>query len=164
MPTFVHITSESIAKKARTGGIRPPKANRRPLRGVFAMPVVPNFQISHQWVREIKQWRRGLMVGVYFRIPDSELVWVGRYNQPHERITAAHAMAHVMAQTTMNGVEIVAPRRIAPKEIVGVRTLPQLVGWRHYPDAHGKRPWACPCCQRDAYGSRKIREKYGDAL
>jgi len=55
MPTFVHITSEDIAKKAKRGGVRPAKNG------------------------QMKQWRSGAMVGVYFRIPDSELVWVGRY-------------------------------------------------------------------------------------
>ena len=160
MPTFVHITSEDIARKARSGGIRLPKSSRRPLRGVFAMPVTPSFQITHQWMRELKQWRRGMMVGVYFRIPDSELVWVGRYNEQHHQMTAAEAAAHIMSEKTMTGAEVLIPRRIIPKEIVRVRRLPQLIGWRHFPDAHGKRPWSCPCCQRDAYGSRKIREKY----
>jgi len=68
-----------------------------------------------------------------------------------------------MAQTAMTGVQVLVPRRIIPKEILRVRNLPQLVGWRHYPDAHGHRPWACACCQRDAFGSRKIREKYAEA-
>jgi hypothetical protein len=53
MPTFVHITSEAVARKTKPGGIRPAKPNGRKLRGVFAMPVTPNFQVSHQWVREI---------------------------------------------------------------------------------------------------------------
>jgi hypothetical protein len=162
MPTFVHITSEDIAKKAKRGGVRPAKPNGRPLRGVFAMPVTPSFQITHQWVREMKQWRRGTVVGIYFRIPDSELVWVGRYNEEHKQMTAAQAAAHVMSQTTMTGVQVLIPRRIIPKEILRIRSLPQLVGWRHYPDAHGKRPWACECCQKGQYGSRKIRENYAD--
>jgi hypothetical protein len=162
MPTFVHITSEDIAKKARRSGVRPVKPNGRILHGVFAMPVTPNFQITHQWVREMKQWRRGMMVGVYFRIPDSELVWVGRYNEQHQQMTAAQAAAHIMSHTAMTGVQVVIPRRIVPKEILRIRTLPQLVGWRHYPDAHGKRPWACECCQKGAYNSRKIREKYAE--
>ena len=160
MPTFVHITSEEIAKSAKRGGVRPAKPNGRPLRGVFAMPVTPSFQITHQWVREMKQWRRGTMVGVYFRIPDSELVWVGRYKVAHKQMTAAEAAAYVMALTTMTGVVVLIQRRIIPQEILRIRSLPQLVGWRHYPDAHGKRPWACECCQKGAYGSRKIRERY----
>jgi hypothetical protein len=162
MATFVHITSEDTARKARRGGIRSAKSKGRLLRGVFAMPVTPSFQITHQWVREMKQWRRGMIVGIYFRIPDSELVWVGPYNKQHQQMTAAQASAHVMSQGTMTGVQVVIPRRITPKEIVRVRNLPQLVGWRHFPEAHGKQPMACGCCQKGAYGSRKIREKYAE--
>ena len=160
MPTFVHVTSEDAAKKARRGGIRTAKMHGQPLRGIFAMPVTPNFHISHQWVREMKRWRRGMVVGIYFRIPDSELVWVGRYNEQQREMTAAQAAAHVMSETAMTGVQVIIPRRIASTEILRVRRLPQLVGWRHYPDAHGKRPWTCECCQKGGYGSRKIREKY----
>lgn len=162
MPTFVHITSEDIARKVRRAGIRTDRTNRQPLRGIFAMPVTPNFVISHQWVREMSRWRRGMVVGVYFRIPDSELVWVGRYNEQHEQMSAAQAVAHVMSQTTMTGVQVIIPRRVVPAEILRVRRLPQLVGWRHYPEAHGKHPWACECCQKGQYGSRKIREKYAE--
>src|SRR5262245_53167623 len=97
MPTFVHVTSEDIARKARQGGIRAARTIGQPPRGIFAMPVTPNFHISHQWVREMKRWRRGLVVGVYFRIPDSELVWLGRYNEEHQQMTAAQAAARVMS-------------------------------------------------------------------
>jgi hypothetical protein len=164
VPTFVHITSENVARKAKRGGIRPRQSKGRSLHGVFAMPVTPNFLVSHQWVREMKQWRPGPMVGVYFRVSDSELVWVGRYNEQHQRMTAAQAAAYVMSQTTMTGVQVIIPRRIVPSEILRVRSFRSLMGWRHYPDAHGKRPWACACCQRDAYGSRKIRDKYADPI
>jgi hypothetical protein len=127
------------------------------------MPVTRSFQITHQWVREVKRWRRGMMVGVYFRIPDSELVWMGRYNEAHRQMTAAEAAAHVTSQTAMNGLEMIIPRRIGAKEILRIRSLPQVVGWPHYPDAHGKRPWACECCQKGAFGSRKIRQKFAEA-
>lgn len=164
MPTFVHVTSEDVAKNARRTGLRVTRRHTRPSRGVFAMPVTPSFQITHQWVREMKLWHRrgGSIVGVYFRIPDAEPVWVGRYNQQHEQMTAAQAAAHIMSQTTMTGVEVIIPRRIVPKEILRVRKLPQLVGWRHYPEANGKQPSACPCCQTGNYKSRKIREKYAE--
>jgi hypothetical protein len=161
MPIFVHIASGDLATKARRGGLRPGKKGRF-LNGVFAMPVTPNFQITHQWVREIKQWQPGAVVGVYFRIPDSEQVHVGHYGGPHARMSAAEAAAHVMEQTGMTGVEVIIPRRIDAKEIVRVRSLPQLVGWRHYPGVHGERPRSCPCCQKGVYGSRKIRENYPD--
>ena len=164
MPIFVHITSEENAGKVRRSGLRFDKPKGPRQWGVFAMPVTPSFQITHQWVREVKQWRRGAMVGVYFRLPDSEVVWVGRYNEVHQQMTAAQAVALVMAETTMTGVQVIIPRRILRKEILRVRRVPQVVGWRHYPEAHGKRPWACECCQKGAYGSRKIREKYADPM
>lgn len=160
MPLFVHITSEDIAKKVKRGGLRAEASNYIKERGVFAMPVTPNFQITHQWVREVKQWRRGQMVGIYFRIPDSELVWVGQYNAQHQSMTAAQALAQVMAQTKMTGLQVIIPRRVGPGEIVRIRPLPQIVGWRHYPEAHGRHPFACACCQCGMYNSRKIREKY----
>lgn len=158
MPTFVHVTSEDLAKKARRGGLRPGKKGRK-LNGVFAMPVTPDFQVTHQWVREMKQWRPGTIVGIYFRIPDEELVHVGHYHGPHQSMGAAEAAAHVMAQSDMTGVEVIIPRRIEAKEIVRIRNLPQLVGWRHYPGSNGKRPCPCPRCQRGLYGSRRIRAR-----
>lgn len=160
MATFVHITSERLAKKIQKSGISVSKNPGRMAKGVFATPITANFAITHQWVREIKHWKGGSVVGVYFRLPDSAPVWLGCYNASHEEVKASEAVARVMEDTEMNGVQVVIPRRIQASEIIRIRHLPQLVGWRHYPDAHGKRPWSCPCCQRDGYGSRKIREKY----
>lgn len=162
MPTFVHITSEDTAKKAKRGGIQPAKPSGRPLRGVFAMPVTPSFQFTHQWVREVKQWRRGMMVGVYFRIPDSELVWAGHYNEQLRQMTAAHAAAHVMSQTTMTACRLSSRVGSYRRRFFAFAVCCNWSVWRHYPDAHGKQPWSCPCCQRDAYGSRKIREWYAE--
>lgn len=126
------------------------------------MPVTRNFQVTHQWLREMKQARHGgPMVGVYFRIDDSEIVHVGRYNQEHQQMTAAEALARIMAETTMTGLQVIIPRSIAAKEITRIRRLPQTVGWRHYPGAHGHKPMACECCQKGAFNSRKIREKLG---
>jgi hypothetical protein len=123
------------------------------------MPVTESFQITHQWVRELRRWRRGETVGIYFRIGDSQSVLVGRYNEEHREMTAAQAVAHVRSLQSMDGIEVVIPRRILPREIVRIRILPRIVGWRHYPDAHGKHPWSCPYCQRDSYGSRRIRDR-----
>jgi hypothetical protein len=56
------------------------------------MPVTPSFQITHQWMREVKQWRRGTIVGPY--------------NEEHKQMTAAQAAAHVISETTMTGVQV----------------------------------------------------------
>ena len=103
-----------------------------------------------------------MVVRVHFQIPDSELVWVGRCNEQPQGMTAAHAAAHLMSQAAVTGLEVIFPRRIIPTENFGVSRLPQLIGWRHYPDAHGKRPWACECCQKGQCGSRKIRENHAE--
>jgi hypothetical protein len=54
------------------------------------------------------------------------------------------------------GFEVVIPRRIARSEILRVKPLPQVVGWRHRPGAHGAPPCACICCERGRYGIRRL--------
>ena len=76
----------------RRGGIAPRK-RRGPSRGVFAMPVTPRFQISHQWLRELRRAGGGTIVAVYFRIPDDEPVEIGHYDQGRLPMTAAQAVA-----------------------------------------------------------------------
>jgi len=61
--------------------------------GVFAVPVTDNYIRTHQWLRELHRFTQQALVGVYFRLPDDEQVWLGRYNQAHQRVTAAAAAA-----------------------------------------------------------------------
>ncbi|NHC34399.1 hypothetical protein [Scytonema millei] len=42
------------------------------------------------------QWTKNF-VGVYFRLDSEELVWVGRYNQPHIQVTVDRAIALIMS-------------------------------------------------------------------
>lgn len=59
MPTFVHVADERDAQAIRKAGLVLPKKRFRvsqTLRwkwGVFALPVVEDFMVSHQWVREL---------------------------------------------------------------------------------------------------------------
>ena len=48
------------------------------------------------------------------------------------------------------------PRAVEPSEIIRVKVLPQVVGWRYMPGANGSRPCACLCCERGQYGIRKL--------
>ena len=73
---------------------------------------------------------------------------------------AAEAAATIMSSESPEGFEVIIPRRIEPTEIHRVRPLPQVVGWRYYPQSHGRKPCGCPFCQRGQYGGRKLREKY----
>jgi hypothetical protein len=159
MAMFVH-----LAPEARVGHIRRVGINRlrkpfgaRP-GGIFAVPVTRSFYISHQWLRELKRGGRGPIAGVYFRIPDPESVWIGHYGRAHQEMTAAEAVAVFCFGKQLEGFEVIIPRRIRAGEIHRTRQLPQVVGWRYWPGAHGTKPCGCDFCQRGLYGARRIRE------
>ncbi|MBL8756136.1 MAG: hypothetical protein JNK15_22775 [Planctomycetes bacterium] len=101
-----------------------------------------NFVVTHQWLRELRRSHQGPLAGVYFRVPDDELVFVA----------AGDAL----------GLECVVPRRIEANEIHRCRRLPQGIGWRYFPGAHGKRP-SCVCdfCIRGKFGARKLPARFG---
>jgi hypothetical protein len=180
MPVFVHLASERDLASIRRSGISLRKRRSRP-RGVHALPVTRNFYVSHQWLRELKRSGGGTIVGVYFRIPDDEVVEVGHYNSVHVTMTAAGTVALLMAAeqrdptaerrrdersravqrgrrlpSSPEGYEVIIPRRIERSEIVRVKALPQVVGWRYRPRANGQPPCACLCCERGQYGIRKL--------
>ena len=53
---------------------------------------------------------------------------------------------------------MVIPRAIGVREIIRIKALPQVVGWRYRPGANGAPPCACICCERGAFGiSRLLR-------
>ncbi len=180
MPVFVHLTSERNLASIRRSGIGLRKRWLRP-RGVYALPVTRNFYVSHQWLRELKRSDGGSIVGVYFRIPDDELVEVGHYNSVHSAMTAAETVALLMAAekrdpnvermrdvkskavrrgrqlpSSPEGYEVIIPRKIKRSEIFRIKALPQVVGWRYRPRANGQPPCACLCCERGQYGIRKL--------
>lgn len=160
MAMFVHLTAEKNVKRILRNGItRLRKAVDRPP-GIFAMPVTRNFYVSHQWLRELKGRGNAAIAGIYFRIPDDHEVWVGHYNRTHQRMTAAQATGLIANGEIHEGYEIIIPSRIAVTQIHRVKKLPQVLGWRYYPGAHGRKPCGCPVCQRGNYGARRIRERY----
>ncbi|MEP7337439.1 MAG: hypothetical protein ABI977_06820 [Acidobacteriota bacterium] len=164
MPMFVHLTHEKNLKAILRNGIcRLRKQSNRP-HGIFAMPVTRNFFVSHQWLRELKRRGPGSVLGVYFRIPDEEAVWVGHYNQSHQQMTAAEAAALIANSEKPEGYEVIIPRRIEKTEIHRTRVLPQVIGWRYYPGAHGKKPCGCSFCQRGNYGARRLQEEFEQSV
>jgi hypothetical protein len=163
MATFVHLTPESRAALVRRNGIgRLRKPRGAHPGGIYAVPVTRSFYVSHQWLRELKRRGSRAIVGVYFHVPDQELVWVGHYNQAHQQMTAAAAVAAFMGAETREGWEVVIPRRIRPKDIKRIRRLPQVVGWRYSPNAKGRVPCACRFCSRGDYGARRLRKRLGE--
>lgn len=110
------------------------------------MPVVPSFTLTYQWVRELRRWKPGVLVAIHLRLPDDEPVTVGRYNVAPDDVVAAQAVARVREVDDPRGYEVFVPRAIRASEVRRIRSVPQGVGWRHMPDAHGRRPCPCPYC------------------
>ncbi len=186
MPVFVHLASHRSIPSIRRKGIVPSRQAGTP--GVFALPVTRNFYVSHQWLRELRRWGRGTIVGVYFRLPDDEPVTVGHYGKGGVEMTAAEA-AGILFDVERNdpararerdrrskavqrghrlpvspeGIEVVIPRAILPSEIVRLSALPQVVGWRYYPGANGRAPCPCICCQRGVPGMGKLLRRVEEA-
>jgi hypothetical protein len=161
MAQFIHLTDERLLKRLEKSGIRTTKWGTK-VRCVYAMPVLKDFQVSHQWLRELKNKGIRTIGAVQFRIPDKEEVLVGRYNEEPLAVTAAQAVKVFMEHSTGLGLQILVLRRIEPKDITRTYVPKQIIGWRYHPDAHGKPPFCgCDYCQRGLIKSRKIREKYG---
>lgn len=160
MALFVHIAAKKDSRAIHRAGIKAAPVSSTIPSGVYAMPVVSNFFMTHQWVRELKRSGQRRMCGIYFRLPDQEAVWFGRYQRPHTLMTAAEALAGVMQLDNAQGYEIIIPRSIEARAIAKIRDLPH-VGWRYFPSAHQHRPCGCPVClRRGEIKSRRIREAY----
>lgn len=163
---FVHLAPESRVRLIERSGIRRLRKSFRDSSvpaGIFAVPVVRNFYISHQWLRELKRANAGSIIGVYFRIPDDELVWIGHYSQHHQEMTAAECVAIFDSAEDRQGWEVIIPRSIRKSELHRTRVLPQVIGWRYYPSAKGSRPrCTCDYCIRGEVNANKLRKRYLD--
>jgi hypothetical protein len=155
---LVHLTSQRNVSRIRRHGIAP-QGRVVGLRGVYALPVLQDYYASHQWLRELRQFGPRLIVAVCFRIPDPEPVMVGHYGKPHVLLPARQAVSVIMEADSPLGYQVIVPRRIQRAELTAVRRVPQVVGWRYYPGAHGHRPCPCPVCTAGQYGGRKIRAR-----
>lgn len=154
MPMMVHLTpAKNIRRILRTG-------IQKDEYGVYCMPVLQEYYTSHQWLRELRRWKPGPLVAVYFRLDDNQIVECGPYWEVHRILPAVEAVRLFRQQPDAQGWEIVVPHSIAPRDIHKVRTLSQVLGWRYSPRSH-TRPWCnCPVCvSRGEFNSSKKREK-----
>lgn len=172
MPILVHLTSHKNIQKILRSGIVGAcrniycKLEQQELykeigKAVYCMPVLPNYYISHQWLRELKRGGQNNFVGIYFKLDSQELVWLGHYNQPHIQVSVNQAIDVIMHNPDPRGYEVIVPRAIKSNEIHKVKHLPQVLGWRYYPEAHSNKPnCACPMClPLGSIKSRKLRER-----
>ncbi len=161
MPICVHLTPEKAARDIKRSGIKAVQGLDG-LKGIYCMPVMPNYYASHQWLRELKRGHgQSPLVAVDFRLPRDEIVFVGHYSHPHARLTVSEAASVIMSADDPRGYEIFLPRSVLETEIHKIRSVSQVIGWRFYPDSNGRKPCVCCIC-RGEYGARKLRDRLND--
>jgi hypothetical protein len=160
VPLLVHLAPEGALRSILRAGIRQGPASWAgpPRRGVFCMPVLRDFQVSHQWLRELRRRGPQQLYAVHFRVPDGEPAWVGHYGSPKARTTVGEAIGEMMRLSDPRGWELVLPRPVRPRELHAVRAVRQVVGWRFSPGAKGRRPCGCAWCQRGERSGRRLRD------
>jgi HEAT repeats len=169
---LVHLARASAERAIRKGGLRGAKASVATsptggivlARAVYAMPVVADFWTTFQWLRELRRGHDEQLVAVYFRVPDSESVHCGRYNEPHVVRTAAAAAVWVLKNPA--GAQVVVPRSVAPKDITGIKRVKQLVGWTEVPEPSKKFACVCSAClpHGDRHLMRRVRGAFAAGL
>jgi hypothetical protein len=150
---LTHLIPAKLAARARKNGL---KAGAR---GLFCMPLLPNYFVSHQWMRELKRRGQRSFVAIDFRLRSDEKIAVGHYGHDKVTTTVGKAIADVMGAADPRGWELILPRSVAAAEIVNVRPVARVVGWRYRPDAHGVKPCACRYCLKGEYNSRSILQR-----
>jgi hypothetical protein len=169
---LVHLARASAERAVRKGGLKGAKASVATspttsvelAHAVYAMPVVADFWTTFQWLRELRRGHDERLVAVYFRVPDGELVHCGRYNEAHVVRTATAAAAWVLKNPS--GAQVVVPRSIAVKDIVGIKRVKQLVGWTEVPEPSKKFVCVCSAClpHGDRHLMRRVRGAFATGL
>ncbi|WP_422056370.1 hypothetical protein [Sphingomonas sp.] len=184
MATFVHLTSHRNLPGIRRGGIAFVKRDGWRPDHIYALPVTREFNIAHQWLRELRRMGGGTIAGVYFRIPDDEMVEVSHYNGTPVTMRAAEAVALMLAAeqrdpaaaraadkaskavqrgralpSSPEGFQVTIARPIARSEILRFKMLPQVTGWRYMPGANGTAPCGCVCCMKGSFGVGKLERR-----
>lgn len=158
MPTLVHLADERQAASIRKNGLKAGKSTQ----GIYCMPVMQNFYISHQWLRELKRFGGNTFVGVYFKIDSSQKVYAGRFNKPHKYMELGEAIKEIQSIADPLGYELIIDRKITAKEIQKIQHLPQTIGWRYSPGSNGQYPCGCDYCQRGKTKAKSVRRKYSN--
>jgi len=161
MAIFVHFTDENNKNSIIKNGIKIETIHYDNINaGVFCMPVIPGFYATHQWVREIKQYKSGNnIIAVYFKIPDNEIVFCGKYNGQLIKVNATEAHKKFLELDDKMGFQVVIDRKILKNEITKIKAIPQIVGWRHFPQSHDRKRCLCPAClTKGSFNSKKYKK------
>lgn len=161
MAVFVHFTDGNNKNSIIKNGIKLQTIHYENInKGIFCMPVIPDFYATHQWVRELKQYHSGNeIIAVYFKIPDEEIVFCGKYNEAIIETKASEAHNKFMNLEDKMGFQTIIGRKIFSNEITKVKNIPQIIGWRHFPKSHEGKRCLCPAClTKGSYNSIKAKK------
>ena len=154
MPTLVHLADERNSKKILKSGIKIPKNSY----GIYFMPVLQDFYITHQWLRELKRGGAKSIIGVYFKLDSPELVYAGKFSEEHKHISLGEAIKEIMSLKDPLGYELIIDRKIEAIEITKIKQLPQTVGWRYLPGSNGTTPCTCEYCMRGRIKGNRMKK------
>jgi hypothetical protein len=161
MPLLLHLTPEKNAPRIRRAGMAAASWSRTGERGLYCFPLLPSHTLTYQWGRELQRGKQQRNYSaVRFRVPDTEPVTVGHYNEREPRqVSAAEAVGIILALDDPRGYEIFLPRAVGAGEIRRVQPLGRTIGWRHLPNAHGRRPCSC-CVYPGTYKAADVRRRF----
>lgn len=134
------------------------------VRAVYCMPVMQDYSMTFQWLRELRRWHGLPMAAVQFRVSDDLLCWVGRYGREHQCLPASQVAAWIEKQPW--GAQMIIPEGIPATKIDKVREIPQLVGWTEVPEAERKTDCCCVACLPPGLPDliRRLRGAYNGAI
>jgi hypothetical protein len=166
MPRLLHLAPATLEHRIRRSGLRGRSWTLPTTDGpqaydeaIFAMPVTADIQVSHQWLRELRQWRGGVrMAAVVFRMDSAEPALFGRYGQPRRRGTLGEAVRGLMEDPW--GSELVLHGPIPASAVVSIAVPRQDIGWTGGPGQHVD--CTCPCCLPHGHPKlvRRLRARY----
>lgn len=152
MAKFVSIKTLKRAQKIERNGyikaypapVRSAVTDRRPQffqweKVIFAMPVTPNYLLSHQWIAEISRcYRHSPVSAIYFEIPDDEMVYAGQFSASKVFASAAEVCGYFYDAiqsddiSHLPGFEVQIPCDYV-NNITRIKHRIKRVGWRRDP-------------------------------
>ncbi|MDR3157434.1 MAG: hypothetical protein LBU11_00150 [Zoogloeaceae bacterium] len=97
------------------------------------------------------------ILAVQFHVPSDQEVFIGQYNGDFMKVAASEALGIFEAHETGLGLEAVIPRPVARSEIRRAYTPNQVLGWRFYPTAKGKKPFCgCKFCNHGEINAYRV--------
>lgn len=157
MTQFVHLTDSKSIKLIEKTGIGIAATRIDGVRGFYCTPVSRSYYKTHQWLRELKRTGVKSIHAVQFTLPSDQKVYIGRYNSEHMLVTASEAAAIFESHNDAMGLEVIVTARVPPRLVKKIYVPAQVIGWRYYPEAKGKKPFCgCKVCNRGEMNAYRV--------